>query len=83
MRYFKNKETLEVFAFDETDETQLPYMQQKIDDGLEDITPEWEQYIASQKYQEIQEIQEEQVNPVDKLKTFLADNPDVAALLGA
>lgn len=38
MKYFKNETTGEVFGFDETDSTQLPYMQEKIDAGYTDIT---------------------------------------------
>lgn len=41
MRYFRDNNTEEVFGFDETDETQLPYMQVKIDAGLEEITGSW------------------------------------------
>jgi hypothetical protein len=38
MKYYKNESTGEVFGFDETDETQLPYMQKAIDDGYVNIT---------------------------------------------
>jgi len=38
MKYYKNETTGEVFGFDETDSTQLPYMQEKIDAGYTDIT---------------------------------------------
>ena len=41
MKYFKDVQTNEVFGFDEADESQLPYMQAKIDAGLQDITNEW------------------------------------------
>ena len=38
MKYYKNETNGEVFGFDETDATQLPYMQEKIDAGYTDIT---------------------------------------------
>lgn len=38
MKYFKNQVTEEVFGYDETDETQLPYMQVAIDANYLDIT---------------------------------------------
>jgi len=41
MKYFKDNNTGEVFGFEETDNTQLPYMQAKIDAGLEEITGSW------------------------------------------
>ena len=41
MKYYKDIQTNEVFGFDESDETQLPFMQAKIDAGLEDITGLW------------------------------------------
>ena len=41
MKYYKNKQTDEVFGFDETDPTQLPYMQTKIDAGYEDVSGSW------------------------------------------
>jgi len=39
-KYFKNSND-EVYAFDIDDETQLPYMQAKIDEGYKDITALW------------------------------------------
>ncbi len=72
MKYFKNNDSGEVFAFDETDSTQLPYMQAKIEEGFEDITETWTP-LASETVV--------QVNPVEKLKEFLSANPDVAAVL--
>ena len=41
MKYYKNTQTNEVFGFDETEPTQLPYMQAKIDAGYEDISDSW------------------------------------------
>jgi len=41
MKYYKNTQTNEVFGFDETDSTQLPYMQIKIDAGYEDVSNSW------------------------------------------
>jgi hypothetical protein len=41
MKYYKNTQTNEVFAFDETDATQLPYMQEKIDAGYQDVSDSW------------------------------------------
>ena len=38
MKYYKNETNGEVFGFDETDPTQLPYMQVAIDAGYTDIT---------------------------------------------
>ena len=38
MKYYKNETSGEVFGFDETDSTQLPYMQVAIDAGYTDIT---------------------------------------------
>ena len=39
-KYFKNPAN-EVYAYDIDDETQLPYMQEAIDYGWEDITDSW------------------------------------------
>lgn len=41
MKYYRDIETGEVFGYDETDETQLPYMQEKIDAGYEDVSDVW------------------------------------------
>jgi len=49
-----------------------------------DLTPEEiEQALAQQAAWEAEQaqIQAQEVNPVDKLKAFLAANPDVAALM--
>jgi hypothetical protein len=39
-KYFKNSNE-EVYAFDIDDETQLPYMQARINEGFIDITDSW------------------------------------------
>jgi hypothetical protein len=39
-KYYKDAKG-EVFAYDIDDETQLPYMQEKIDQGCTDITDTW------------------------------------------
>ena len=41
MKYYKNETTGEVFGYDETDETQLPFMQVAIDKGYTDVTDSW------------------------------------------
>jgi len=41
MKYYKNETTSEVFGYDETDETQLPFMQVAIDKGYTDVTDSW------------------------------------------
>ena len=41
MKYYKNETTDQVLAFDESDPTQLPYIQKAIDDGYTDITDSW------------------------------------------
>lgn len=41
MKYFKDLTSGEVFAYDENDETQIPFMQAKIEAGLTDITESW------------------------------------------
>jgi hypothetical protein len=73
MKYYKNESTGEVFGFDETDETQLPFMQEKIDAGLLDITDNWP--LPPEV------VLEEVVDPAEKLKMFLSLNPDVLDLL--
>jgi len=40
-KYFKNEQSGEIFAFDIDDETQLPFMQAKVDEGLTDFTTSW------------------------------------------
>lgn len=41
MKYFKNKDTNEVFAYDETYPNDAPYIQRAIENGWEDITASW------------------------------------------
>lgn len=41
MKYFKNKDTNQVFAYDETYDNDQPYIQQAIDNGWEDISDKW------------------------------------------
>ena len=41
MRYFQNPTTKQVAGFDETVESQLPYIQQAIDSGATEITGSW------------------------------------------
>ena len=41
MKYYRNRETNEVFGFDEADPTQLPYMQEKIYAWYEDVSESW------------------------------------------
>lgn len=41
MKYFKNHEINEVFAYDETYPNDLPYIQKAIDNGWADITGSW------------------------------------------
>lgn len=41
MKHYKNTATDEVFGFDETDETQLPFMQSAIDSGFVDVSGVW------------------------------------------
>jgi hypothetical protein len=51
MRYFKNSSTNEVFGYDETDLTQIPFMEMQLNsEPHEEITGNWplpqEEYIA-------------------------------------
>lgn len=41
MKYFKNPISGRVFGFDETDETQKPFMQAAIDEGYVDVSEAW------------------------------------------
>lgn len=41
MKYFQDPQTKQVAGFDETEPSQLPYMQQKINAGWKDITGSW------------------------------------------
>ena len=57
MKYFQNPQTQEVFAYDETDPTQVPYIEAAIKAGWKDITGNWpsddikkEQCVAQAKY---------------------------------
>ena len=57
MKYFQNPQTQEVFAYDETDPTQVPYIEAAIKAGWKDITGNWpsddikkEQCAAQAKY---------------------------------
>ena len=57
MEYFKNPQTNEVFAYDETDPTQLPYIEQAINNGWQNITGSYptddmkkEQCVSQAKY---------------------------------
>lgn len=72
MKYYKDQNTNEVFGFDENDETQLPYMQQKVDAGCVDITGSWPPPTPTE---------EPVIDPIQKLKTFLSENPDVLSHL--
>lgn len=72
MKYYKNIQTGEVFGFDETDATQLSYMQAKISAGFEDVTDNWP--LPPEPEPEI-------VDPMERLRGFLAVNPDIAAIL--
>lgn len=38
MRYFENPENGQVFAYDETDPSQIPYMEEAINKGLIEVT---------------------------------------------
>lgn len=38
MKYFENPQTKEVFGYDETDPTQIPYMEKAIEAGYVDVT---------------------------------------------
>jgi hypothetical protein len=69
-KYFKDIND-KIFAFDIDDETQLPYMQIKIDEGCEDITDTWvppQPVIAEQPKPTIESLQaqlisiQEQIN---------------------
>lgn len=72
MKYYKNTQTGEVFGFDETDPTQLPYMQGKIKAGFEDVTDNWPLPPGPEP---------ELVDPAERLRLFLALNPDVLDLI--
>jgi len=41
MRYFQNPHTQQIAGFDETNTSQLPYMQEKISAGWTEITSSW------------------------------------------
>lgn len=41
MKYFKNTQTNEVFGYDETDRTQIPYIDAAIENGWQNITNAW------------------------------------------
>ena len=41
MIYYKDLANNEVYGYDETEESQLPYIQQAIDNGWENITGSW------------------------------------------
>jgi hypothetical protein len=42
MKYFRNQDSGEVFGYDETDPTQIPYMEERVAaENLIDITESW------------------------------------------
>jgi hypothetical protein len=48
MLYYKDLDTDTVYGYDETEESQLPYIQKAIDNGWEDITGNWPlPYVAT------------------------------------
>ena len=52
MKYFQNPQTQEVAGFDETISSQIPYMQQRIDDGWTDITGNWPPKVTQKQTQD-------------------------------
>lgn len=72
MIYLKNIQTGEVFGYDESDDTQLPYMQEKINAGYEDVTGNWPPPPEPDPVLD---------DPIERLKGFLAMNPDIAAAI--
>lgn len=74
MKYYKNRESGEVFGFDESDETQLPFMQEKIDAGYEDITDNWP--LPPDPEPEV-------IDPAERLRAFLSVNPDILDMISS
>ena len=52
MRYFKNPQTQQVAGFDETQASQLPYMQQKISAGWTEVTGSWPPAVTQKQTQD-------------------------------
>lgn len=76
MIYYKDLADLQIYAYDETDDTQEPYIQKAIDNGWESITDEEAEVIRLAKMPAPVELtpQEKLANAglsVDELKVLL------------
>lgn len=78
MRYFKNPTNNEVYGYDETYENDLPYIEVAIKAGWEEVTDSWP---PSPSIDVPASEPKALIDPIEKLKQFLAENPDVAAIL--
>lgn len=74
MRYFKNPKD-EVYGYDDT---QQSYIEAAIKAGWEEVTDSWP---PSPSINVPTSEPTALIDPVEKLKQFLAENPDVAAIL--
>lgn len=78
MKYFKDVQANQVYAY-ESDGSQDAF----IKDGLVPITAEEARQFSSEvEAKMLAEANKNNVDPVEKLKAFLAANPDVQKLLG-